>query len=204
MSTFCFMTSMSTQLYPGSILASSIAQLQKSWMQGYHALFQMVLRPVDSLSDEETQDMNGAPAGGSTPEAKAKVTPKPKPKKESKKKVLKQPVEKKNTPKKTDTPDAKKPETPKPEQKKATLKKAEVPDKPVKLKRPAAANPPGSSKRPATGSKDKTELKVGKGFYKRDMKYGFKINGRECLYVLWLNWFILCCNDMQSNAAICF
>ena len=64
--------------------------------------------------------------------------------------------------------------------------------------KPAAENPDDSKKRPATSAEKggvkkmkrpaaAGEMKVSKGFVKRDGKYSFKINGSQKLLVHWLH-----------------
>lgn len=130
-------------------------------MIGYYRLWEaMALQPVDELSDE-----GGVQPNIPKPKGKARVS-KPK-----------------SSPKKTapgsSTPPKSSPSKPKPQKRPA---KADRPSEAPKakatpaMKRPAAAASPSKPKK----------VKVAKGFYQRDNKYGFKVDGREVFYVAWL------------------
>ena len=123
-------------------------------MIGYHRLWEaMALHPVEELSDEG----DAAAAQPTIPKPKGKAKSKPKAK---------------SSPKKTSPP-------------------KNSPKKTKPQKRPAKADPPSEApkakpamKRPAAAdSPPKEKVKVAKGFYQRDNKYGFKVNGREVFYV---------------------
>ena len=124
-------------------------------MIGYYRLWEaMALEPVEELSDDGGAPQRSPPKPKSKAKAKGKSSPsKPKPK----------------------------------------TKPKSSPNKTKPHKRPATADPPSQDpkakakpemKRPAAAaSPAKEKVKVSKGFYQRDNKYGFKVNGREVFYV---------------------
>ena len=119
-------------------------------MSGYHRLLNMVLKPVEDLSDEEP-----APKAG-TVEPKAKPSPKPKPKAKGKGPRKAAPKQKQHAPEKQD-------------------EKPEFPCGGPVLKRPASNKRPAASSSPKDEPK---RAKIGICRYKNGT-FGYKINGPQ-------------------------
>ena len=128
---------------------------------GFLALHAMVLQNVEDLSDDAPVEADPTPSakGPKTPKAKAKGKPSKSEKSE-------------------------KPEKSKPKCETKPAKETEkTPKRPPALKRPAARSEAGGSqlgesplKRPAGNDK---KVSIGKGYYKAQNKFGFKIDGKE-------------------------